>query len=192
MKKIKISIGNKEYNVELAISNKEQEQGLQNIKSLSADEGMLFVFDKPDEISFWMKNTSIPLDIIFINEEMNVISVHKGVPFSEELITEDNVSFVLEVNENSGIKKEDELEILSNKKIKLDKMHVLDTNGQSQMDLEGGERIFSRNHTKTLIKFAKKADVMDNDNGYRALGKRIFKFLQVQNDTPEEYVQSKN
>jgi len=52
MKKIKISIGNKEYNVELAISNKEQEQGLQNIKSLSADEGMLFVFDKPDEISF--------------------------------------------------------------------------------------------------------------------------------------------
>ena len=68
-----------------------------------------------------MKNTSIPLDIIFINEEMNVISVHKGVPFSEELITEDNVSFVLEVNENSGIKKEDELEILSNKKIKLDK-----------------------------------------------------------------------
>ena len=52
MKKIKISIGNKEYNVELAISNEEQEQGLQNIKSLSVDEGMLFVFDKPDEVSF--------------------------------------------------------------------------------------------------------------------------------------------
>ncbi len=73
-----------------------------------------------------------------------------------------------------------------------DKMLVLDSNGEVQMELDGGERIFSRNHTKTLIKFAKKAASLDNDNGYRALGKRMFKFLQVQSDTAPEYVESKN
>lgn len=60
------------------------------------------------------------------------------------------------------------------------------------MELDGGERIFSRKHTKTLIKFAKKAATTDNDNDYRALGKRMFKFLQVQTDTDPEYVESKN
>ena len=139
-----------------------------------------------------MKDTKIPLDIIFINEDMTVLSVQQGIPESEDFITENNVNFVLEVNKNSGIKQGDELEFSSNKKIKANKMHVLDSNGNTQMELDGGERIFSRDHTKTLIKFAKKADIMDNHNGYKALGKRIFKFLQVQNDTPEEFVQSKN
>ena len=42
------------------------------------------------------------------------------------------------------------------------------------------------------LQFAKKAAATDNDNGYRALGKRMFKFLQVQSETKPEYVESKN
>ena len=57
-----------------------------------------------------MKDTEIPLDIIFINDELEVISVHEGIPGSEEFITENNVNFVLEVNKNSGIQEGDELE----------------------------------------------------------------------------------
>ena len=60
------------------------------------------------------------------------------------------------------------------------------------MELEGGERIFSRPNTKTLIKFAKKAVSTGNDNDYKKLGDRLFKFLQVQDSNPAEYVESKN
>ena len=137
-----------------------------------------------------MKDTKIPLDIIFIDEDLEVMSVHQGIPESEEFITENNVNFVLEVNQNSGIQIGDELEFSPESKIDMNKMQVIDSNGNSQMELEGGERIFSRNHTKTLIKFAKKAAATNKDSDYKALGQRIFKFLKVQSETKPEYVKT--
>ena len=139
-----------------------------------------------------MKDTKVPLDIIFINEDLEVISVQKGIPDSEDFITENNVNFVLEVNQNSGIKSGDELEFSPENKINSSKMQVLDSNGESQMELDGGERIFSRSNTKILIKFAKKANATKSDNDYKALGKRIFKFLKTQTENEPEYVEQKN
>jgi uncharacterized membrane protein (UPF0127 family) len=52
MEEIKIKIGNKEYNVTLAETAEDKEMGLQNVTELSEDEGMLFIFEEPDEISF--------------------------------------------------------------------------------------------------------------------------------------------
>lgn len=190
MEKVKISIGDKKYIVKLAIEEKEHEQGLQNVEQLDNDEGMLFMFDKPDEISFWMKDTKIPLDVIFINEELEVISIHKGVPESEDFMSEDNVSYVLEVNVDSGIKEGDELVLESDKKLK-DKMYVLDSNGESQMTLDGGERIFSRPNTKTLIRFAKKAQLLGRDRDYKAVGSRLFKFINTQNSNKSDFVEVK-
>jgi hypothetical protein len=138
-----------------------------------------------------MKDTNIPLDIVFIDNELIVISVHKGIPHSEEFITEKNVTFVLEVNQNSGIMTNDELEFSPESNVSKEKMLVLDSNGQPQMELEGGERIFSRVNTKTLIKFAKKAYSTQRDNDFKALGKRVFKFLQVQDTNEPEYVGGK-
>jgi len=192
MKELNITIANKQYKVYTAESEGEKEVGLQGVEVLPKDEGMLFIFDESDEVSFWMKDTEIALDIIFINEDMVVLSVHQGIPNTEDLITEQDVSFVLEVNKDSGIIPGDELEFSPNKQLSEDKMHVLDADGNSQMELEGGERIFSRKHTKTLIKFAKKASATQNENDYKALGKRAFKFLQEQTDNNPEYVQSKN
>ena len=191
MKEIKIKISSKEYMVQIAKSEEDKEKGLQNVKSLPENGGMLFVFDEPDEVSFWMKDTIIPLDIVFINDDLEVISVHKGEPNSEKPMTEDNVAFVLEVNTGSGIKQGDELDLSPTSKIKTDKLLVLGPDGTPQMELEGGERIFSRANTKVLIRFAKKAYSSQNDNDYKALGKRVFKFLQTQETNEPEYVKSK-
>lgn len=61
-----IEIGNKKYNVKEARTEEEKEKGLQGITELPEDEGMLFFFDPPEDVSMWMKGTLIPLDIIFI------------------------------------------------------------------------------------------------------------------------------
>ena len=185
MNKVKIWIGSKEFQVELAETEEQQEQGLQNRDALLENEGMLFVFEEEEPRFFWMKDTTIPLDIIFIDDELQVTSIEKGIPNSEEMI-EGFGSYVLEVNENSGIQEGDELSFSK------DKMLVLDSEGKIQMELQGGERIFSRAHTKTLIKFAQKANNTKDDKDYAALGRRLFKFLQVQEETPAEYVEGKN
>lgn len=133
-----------------------------------------------------MRETLIPLDIIFINEDLEVVNVYQGIPNSENVMAEDNISFVLEINANSGIKVGDDLEFSPEKKVK---MHILDENGQTQGILYGNERVFSRANTKTLIKFAKKADLTKADKDYIALGKRLFKFLQTQDSNEAEFVE---
>ena len=191
MKEIKIKVGSKPYEVKIAQTDEEKEKGLQGVNELPENEGMLFIFDEAEDVSFWMKDTSIPLDIVFIDDELNVISVYQGIPESEEFITEKNVTFVLEVNQNSGINVGDELEFSPGKEVSKDKMLVLDSEGNPQMELEGGERIFSRANTKTLIKFAKKAYSTQSDNDFKALGKRVFKFLDIQDNNEPEYVSIK-
>ena len=188
MDKIRIQIAGKEYEVELAETPTEQEHGLQGKTELDPDKGMLFVFNEDDSRSFWMKDTTIPLDVIFIDEELNVNDVYKGEPGSEEMLN-GVCSYVLELNQNSGVQIGDELEFHPTDK---SKMMVLNSEGQIQMELEGGERIMSRPHTKTLIRFSKKAATTNKDNDYKAVGKRMFKFLQVQSDTPAEYVKNKD
>lgn len=191
MEEVNIKIGSKKYKVKLAESDEELSTGLQNVENLPEDEGMLFIMKEPDEVSFWMKDTKIPLDIIFLDEELEVISVHEGIPESEEFITEENVNFVLEVNKNSGIKSGDDLDFISDASVKTDIMLVIDPSGKVQMELDGEERIFSRPHTKTLIKFAKKAYKSNKESDYKNLGKRLFKFLKIQSETKEEYVEKK-
>lgn len=191
---MKIRVNNKEYDVEVARTEEEKEIGLSNIEYLPDDEGMLFIYDTPQEVGFWMKDTLIPLDIVFINDEEEVISVHQGIPNDETPIIEDNVLYVLEVPAGSGIKTGDEIEFEDeeNSKPLNNKMLVLNENGEVQMELEGGERIFSRKNTKVLIKFALKADKTKQDKDYKNLGKKIFKFLDIQESNNPEYVELKD
>lgn len=184
---MKIKIGEKEYNVEVAETEEEKEIGLQNTHYLPENEGMLFVYDEPDEISFWMKDTPLSLDIIFINEDYEVISVAEGLPNDETPHTEQNVKYVLEVNSGSGIVTGDEMEDLEDKQPE-SKMLILDENGGVQMKLDGGERIFSRKSTKLFIKAANKARRTNKDADYIALGKKIFKEIAAQESREPEYV----
>lgn len=185
---MKIEIGNKEYNVEVARTEEEKIKGLQEKESLGEDEGMLFIYDEPQELAFWMKDTAIPLDIVFIDEDGEVISVQQGQPYDETLLEEDGVMYVLEVNQNSGIQPGDELDIEEDDDDKQPVMKVLAPDGSTQMELEGGERIFSRKNTKTLIKMAKRAYSSELDKDYKALGKKVFKYLHIQDTNTPEYV----
>lgn len=186
---VDITIGDKKYKVEIADTPEKQEKGLMGRKSLPEDQGMLFIYDEPQDLSYWMKNTLISLDIIFIDDDMEVVSVKQGQPMSEEPITEDDVQYVLEVNSNSGIEEGDQL-VVEDSDDKEYSMHVLFPDGSTQMNLKGGERIVSRRETKILIKKAKKAEASKTDGAYRALGRYIFKVLKRQDSREPEYVDS--
>ena len=65
-----IEVNDKKYNVDVVNTSEDMKKGLQGIKEMPEDEGMLFVFDEPQTVGFWMKDTLIPLDIVFINEDL--------------------------------------------------------------------------------------------------------------------------
>lgn len=188
-----IKIGTKKYKVQEAKTEEERRKGLQDIKSLPKDEGMLFYFDPDDEVSMWMDKTHIPLDIIFINEEQEVTKVYHGKPEDKTLVSSPKTAYVLEVNQGSGIKVGDELDFDDDSE---PVMKVLAQDGSTQMDLWGGERIISRRETKILIKKAKAAESVKNtlkfDNKCISLGKYIFKVIKGQDTRPAEYVNSNN
>jgi uncharacterized membrane protein (UPF0127 family) len=197
-----IEVNGKTYTVEVAITEEEKEQGLQNVTSLEDNQGMLFCYDPPQSTSFWMKNTIIPLDIIFIDEYNEVISVQQGQPNDETPIFEDNVAYVLEVNQGSGISSGDDVDLSEvEEEMEMEYkddpeesdstiMIVIGEKGNSQMELSGGERIFSRPNTKTLVKLSKKAYKSKKDSDYKALGRKVFQYIETQNTQEPEYVQS--
>jgi uncharacterized protein len=75
-----VTIGNHSFKVTVASSQKEKEIGLSETKSLSQDQGMIFIFEKPDYYSFWMKNMKFPIDIIYINNDKIVTIKNNAQP----------------------------------------------------------------------------------------------------------------
>ncbi len=95
----KIEINGVVLNVEIAETEKERATGLMNRKSLDSDSGMLFVFEGDGKLSFWMKNTYIPLSIAFINSDGIIREIRDMTPESlDPVISKNNVRFALEVN----------------------------------------------------------------------------------------------
>lgn len=192
MKKQDIEIGDKKYTVLIAESQEDKIRGLSKVEKLPEGKGMLFVWDEPQEVSMTMKDTLIPLDQIFIDEDGEVIKIaHRNDTEKDELVSCENTKSVLEVNINSGIEEGDYLDSdLEDDDPKTPVMKVLAPDGSTQMELEGGERIFSRKNTKVLIRQAKKANNSKSDSDYKRLGKSVFKFLNIQDNRDPEYVKA--
>ena len=95
--------GPQRFTVELARSPEQQQQGLMFRQSLAADAGMLFDFRDTQPRTFWMKNTLIPLDMLFIAADGHVADIHeRAVPLSEATIeSKVPVRAVLELNGGS-------------------------------------------------------------------------------------------
>ena len=90
---------------DLAETDHERTKGLMEVRSLGERIGMLFVYDEPENVTFWMKGTYIDLDIIFISEDLEVMTVYEadaGVGKMDNELefysSEGPVAFVLEVN----------------------------------------------------------------------------------------------
>lgn len=189
-----ITVGTKSYKCKIAKSEEDKKQGLMNVEYLPPDEGMLFVWDKEGTRQMWMKNTLIPLDMIAIDEDDEVNMVYPAQPKDETLTSFIGAKYILEVNQNSGIKPGDDFEIDDSDDLNKYVMKVIGSDGGTQFFLQGGERIVSRKETRVLIRKAKKAELVKNDEAAfskacKSLGKYMFKVLYGQDHREAQYVQ---
>ena len=93
-------VGGVPLKAEVAEDEQSRAMGLMFRDSLSEDRGMLFIFDRPHQVSFWMKNTKVPLSIAFLEND-RVISEEKSMrPYDETLIQSrsDKIRYAIEVN----------------------------------------------------------------------------------------------
>ena len=192
-KKIKnigsFKINGTEYDVYIAKTKEQKERGLQNFVNLPSDEGMIFTDFENDSPWFHMKNVGLDLDLVGLDDEMKVIKIIRGKANDSTPLQFEGVTYVLEVNADSGIKEGQEGELDDEDTHKY-VMKVLSQDGGCQMELEGGERIISRRESLVLIRKALKAYTSKEDKDYKALGKYIFKVLKGQDTREPEYVSS--
>lgn len=98
---LKVQVGEQSWQVEIADDDRSRHRGLMFREILEDNKGMLFVFDESRRHSFWMKNTLIPLDIIWISEDKKVTDIQTLQPCKTEICEsyqpETNAKYVLEV-----------------------------------------------------------------------------------------------
>jgi uncharacterized membrane protein (UPF0127 family) len=91
-----------EVRVEIADDSAEQAQGLMNRTSLGENRGMLFVFEEEATLSFWMRNTLIPLSVAYIDSEGRIVDIQKMEPLDDEppqYVSAEPAQYALEVNQ---------------------------------------------------------------------------------------------
>jgi uncharacterized membrane protein (UPF0127 family) len=112
-----IKVGDKTVRMQLAVHAAEMQRGLMGRRDLGRDDGMLFVYDKPQQMNFWMRNTPTALDIGFFTREGVLEEVYPLFPFDEKTVgsRSDRLQFALEVNQGwfkeNGIRPGDKLDL---------------------------------------------------------------------------------
>lgn len=110
------------FNVELAITPKERSDGLMFREELESDKGMLFIFEEEGNYPFWMENTLIPLDIIWISKNKEVVFISKNtqpckISPCPVINPKKFAKYVLEINggvsEIAGLNEEDLVELIN-------------------------------------------------------------------------------
>ena len=111
--KIDVSIYSKNitFNVEVAKTIEERRIGLMYRKKLLNNEGMLFIFPREKIIQLWMKNTYIPLDVIFISENKVIVDIKKNMEKLSETIVESKVKSRYALEFNAGLINKLDIEI---------------------------------------------------------------------------------
>ena len=95
---IRSATGEHRFTVEVAATPAQQERGLMFRKSLAGDRGMIFPYNPPVDATFWMKNTLIPLDMLFIRGDGTIVRITNAKPLDETALPSgEPVSAVLEI-----------------------------------------------------------------------------------------------
>jgi hypothetical protein len=98
-----MTLGNKQFVLQKAVNEDQREKGLMHVVSMPADKGMIFAFAEQQPLSFWMKNTHIPLDIIFLDKDGRVVAIQQGKPFDlTDLPSGKPAKYVIELNLNGA------------------------------------------------------------------------------------------
>lgn len=102
---ISLEIKDKTYQIEIASTINQKSKGLSNRSELCSNCAMLFVFNKDKTLPFWMKDTLIPLDLIWINSQYQVVDIQTAQPETETSVTKLKIyknkelaKYVLETN----------------------------------------------------------------------------------------------
>lgn len=107
--------GRYRYALEVAATAEQQQCGLMYRKAMPRGVGMVFPFDEPRSASFWMENTPLPLDLIFVGADNRVVSIASGKPYSRDFIDSNGIAAsVIELNAGEarriGLKPGDKVE----------------------------------------------------------------------------------
>lgn len=96
-----IRVGEKVVRMQLAVRSGEMQRGLMERRDLGRDDGMLFVYDRPQALQFWMRNTPTPLDIGFFSPEGRLEEIYPLHPFDEKTVgsRSNRLQFALEVHQ---------------------------------------------------------------------------------------------
>jgi uncharacterized protein len=97
-----IRIGDREVRLQVAVLQAEQQRGLMERPSLGVEDGMIFVYQAPQQMSFWMRNTLIPLDIGFFDPKGELREVRQMFPHDERSVPSHSmeIQFAIEMNQN--------------------------------------------------------------------------------------------
>ncbi len=94
--------GNTVSSIDAAVADDDasRTEGLMDVHDLPENAGMIFIFEGDEPRSFWMANTPLPLDIIFVNSEMEIVRIHRNTsPYSQEnILSEAPAKYAVEVN----------------------------------------------------------------------------------------------
>ncbi len=97
-----IKVGDQTVRMQLAVLPQEMERGLMERRDLAPDQGMIFVYRSPQQMTFWMHNTPTPLDIGYFNAAGELVEIYPMLPYDEKTIASRSrdLKFALEMNLN--------------------------------------------------------------------------------------------
>jgi len=103
LRKESVTIGTARIDAWVSDTQASRNQGLMNVQRIGENEGMIFVYDRPGMYRFWMKNTLIPLDLIFVSDNLTVISIQHMRPCVQDLCLlyepPSEIMYAIEVND---------------------------------------------------------------------------------------------
>lgn len=97
-----LTVGGKVLRVQVVVTEAEQQRGLMGRRDLGPDDGMVFVYPMPQQMSFWMKNTPTPLDIGFFKQDGTLGEIYPMYPFDETPVRSVGSDYTLALEVNQG------------------------------------------------------------------------------------------